>query len=320
MFTFASNLESNRGIGTSYQRLVHILEMIRFSHTLFALPFALLAALMAWGISAEEQGQPAWRWTELIGILWCMTTARSAAMAFNRLVDRKSDANNPRTQSRHLPAGVLSVRSVWIFTILNSLAFILGTLFFLPNWLPLAFSIPVLAFLLGYSLTKRFTRWTHLWLGAALMLAPISAWIAIRGEVLIEHPADILPAICLGLAVLFWVAGFDIFYSCQDAEFDQQAGLRSVPSTFGVKKALWIAAGCHLLMLVCLLLLPLVYPLFGWVYFVGVLSIGCLLFYEHSLVKANDLTRVNIAFFNVNIMISLGLLVLGITDLWVHSI
>src|SRR5436190_15810911 len=200
----------------------HILEMIRFSHTLFALPFALLAGIMAWTtpITTTHSAAP-FRWQDLAGILLCMVAARSAAMAFNRLADRTIDAENPRTKMRHLPAGILSVGSVLVFTLISSLLFIAGTLLFLPNRLPLILSLPVLLFLLAYSYTKRFTVLAHFWLGAALMLAPVSVWIALRCEVLAYDPADILPAVLLGLAVLTWVAGFDIVYACQDVDFDR---------------------------------------------------------------------------------------------------
>ncbi len=167
-----------------FRRVCYILEMIRFSHTLFALPFALLAAVMAWSRSAHETPPVAWRWVELGGILWCMVAARSAAMAFNRLVDARLDAENPRTKNRHLPAGLLSRGSVVVFALATSMAFVAGTLLFLPNRLPLYLALPVLALLLGYSFAKRFTTLAHFWLGLALMLAPVSAWIAIRRSVL----------------------------------------------------------------------------------------------------------------------------------------
>ena len=198
------------------RRLRHILEMIRFSHTLFALPFALLAAVMAWSRSARQKPPVAWRWNELVGILICMVAARSAAMAFNRLADQQIDAQNPRTAARHLPSGILSRASVAVFALLCSALFVAGTLLFLPNRLPLLLSLPVLLFLLGYSYAKRFTALAHFWLGAALMLAPVCAWIAIRGQAVMQSPADLLPAVVLGGAVLLWVAGFDMIYACQD--------------------------------------------------------------------------------------------------------
>ncbi len=299
------------------QTLRHILEMIRFSHTVFALPFALLAALMAWTTPTPAGPPPAFRWQHLLGILVCMVAARSAAMAFNRLADRRIDAENPRTKSRHLPAGLLSAGSVVLFTLLTSLAFVAGTLLFLPNVLPLYLSVPVLLFLLGYSFAKRFTSLAHFWLGVALMLAPVSAWIAIRGEVLLSHPLDLLPALLLGAAVLAWVAGFDVIYACQDADFDRQAKLRSIPATLGVPGALRLAAVCHLVTILLLAALPWLCPQvpLGWIYGIGVAVVAALLAYEHLLVRPNDLTRVNIAFFNINAIISLGLLVVGAIDL-----
>ncbi len=301
-----------------FRTIRHLLEMIRFSHTLFALPFALLAAIMAWTTPANGDGPPPFRWQHLLGILICMVGARSAAMAFNRLADRRIDGENPRTKMRHLPAGTLSLASVIAFTLASSLIFIAGTLLFLPNWLPLALAVPVLLFLMGYSYAKRFTSLAHFWLGTALMLAPVSAWIAIRGEVLLASPADIVPALMLGAAVLAWVSGFDIIYACQDADFDRQAKLRSVPATLGVAGALRLAAACHLATLVLLAALPFVCPQvsLGWIYGAGVAAVAMLLVYEHALVRPSDLTRVNAAFFNVNVIISIGLLVVGAIDLW----
>ena len=292
--------------------LRHLLSLVRFSHTLFALPFALLAACMAWAIS--EPGR--WRWQELVGILLAMVTARSAAMAFNRLVDRHLDGANPRTVGRHLPAGLLSVQIVWLFAIGCSLLFIAATLLFLPNRLPLYLALPVLAFLFAYSYTKRVTSWAHIWLGVALALSPLAAWIAIRGAVVLAQPADLLPAAVLAAAVMTWVAGFDILYACQDVEFDRQANLHSIPVRWGVVGALRLAAVCHLGTVICLALLPVVYPLFGGLFVLGVVGTGGLLIYEHALVRPDDLQRVNIAFFHVNAIISLGLFVIGGLDLW----
>jgi len=296
-------------------RIRLMLELIRFSHTLFALPFALLAAAMAW--SENRHGSPPvpWRWTGLLGILLCMAMARSAAMAFNRLADAGIDGDNPRTSGRHLPAGLLSRASVIVFAIACSAAFVAATLLFLPNRLPLYLSLPVLAFLLGYSFTKRFTALSHFWLGAALMLAPLSAWIAIRGEVVQQNIADLLPAVVLGGAVLLWVAGFDMIYACQDVDFDRRQGLKSVPVRLGVKGALRLAAVCHAGTLALLCLLPIVYNRFGPLYWAGLAAVAVLLIYEHSLVRPDDLTRVNKAFFNVNAVISLGLLAVGVIDL-----
>jgi len=292
-------------------RLRHLLELIRFSHTLFALPFALLAAVMAWAANARSTPPIAFRWQDLAGILVCMVFARSAAMAFNRLADRRLDAANPRTQGRHLPAGILNVGTVAAFLALCSLGFVAGTLLFLPrNPIPVAASLPVLVFLFGYSFAKRFTLLSHFWLGAALMLAPLAAWIALR-------PAAAWAPLVLGAAVLLWVAGFDIIYACMDFEFDRRMRLHSIPARFGLSRALRIAAACHLGMVVLLLILPLAYAAFGWIYYAGVAAIGLLLAYEHWIVRPDDLTRVNHAFFGVNVVVSLGLLAVGTLDVLV---
>jgi 4-hydroxybenzoate polyprenyltransferase len=298
-----------------------ILEMIRFSHTVFALPFALLAGVMAWLVPAANGQTVAFRYRDLLGIVVCMVCARSAAMAFNRMADRRIDAENPRTQRRHLPAGALTLRSVMVFTLLAAGGFVASTLLFLPNILPLVLSVPVLLFLMGYSYAKRFTALAHFWLGVALMLAPIAAWIAVRGHLVLDNPLDLLPAWVLGLAVLMWVAGFDIIYACQDVDFDTHARLHSVPVHLGVPRALRVAAGCHLAMIVALATLPFTYlaggPVLGlgWIYWTGVTAVGLLLFYEHAIVRPDDLTRVNIAFFHVNAIVSIGLFLIVSLDL-----
>jgi 4-hydroxybenzoate polyprenyltransferase len=284
-------------------RLRDYLELVRFSHTLFALPFALLGAALA---AHRSDGWHS-RMQDWIGILLCMATARSAAMAFNRLVDRHYDARNPRTAGRHIPTGRLSASAVALFTILCSAGFVAATVLFLPNRWPLYLSIPALVWLLGYSYTKRFTSLSHFWLGVSLCLAPIAAWIALRGDIA-------WPPVLLALAVLLWVAGFDIIYACQDIDFDRANGLRSVPEVLGIKGALRVAAGCHALMLMPLVALGVVYPL-GPIYFAGIAAVAVLLTCEHVLVRPTDLTRLNVAFFQVNIVISLGLLAVGMADL-----
>jgi 4-hydroxybenzoate polyprenyltransferase len=286
--------------------------MIRFSHTVFALPFALLAAVMAWTTEPSVD----WRWLDLVGIVLCMVTARSAAMAFNRIVDRRIDAENPRTAERHLPSGQLSVASVVAFAAVCSTLFVAATFLFLPhNPLPIYLSVPVLLILLGYSYSKRFTSLAHFWLGAALMLAPICAWIAIRGNIFLESPTDILPAVILGGAVMMWVAGFDMIYACMDVEFDRVANLKSVPSRFGVIGALRLSAACHLATIGLLIALAFVFPSLGWIYWCGVALIALLLIYEHAIVRPDDLTRAGVAFFNVNAVISIGLFFVGTIDL-----
>jgi 4-hydroxybenzoate polyprenyltransferase len=290
---------------TLTRKLADLLGMIRFSHTLFALPFALLGAALA------ARGHDGWhgRMRDWVGILLCMVFARSAAMAFNRLVDRKIDAQNPRTAMRHLPAGLLSVPAVAAFWAVCVAGFVASTLLFLPNRWPLILAVPVLAWLCGYSYAKRFTSLAHAWLGSALALAPVAAWIALRGDVA-------WPPVLLGLGVLFWVSGFDVIYACQDVDFDQSAGLHSLPGRVGVTNALRLAAASHAVMVGCLVGLGLAMPL-GWVYFLGVGLIAALLVYEHALVRPDDLSRVNVAFFHVNIIISLGLLAFGVLDLLV---
>ncbi len=289
-------------IAAGFAQFRRFLELIRFSHTVFALPFALLSAVLAWRTVD-------FRWRDLAGILLCMVFARSASMAFNRIADRRIDAQNPRTARRHLPAGLLSLRAVVLFTIACAAGFIASTLLFLPNRLPLMLSVPVLAFLCGYSYAKRWTPLAHYWLGAALMLSPIAAWIAIAGDIA-------WPPVFLGLAVFFWVGGFDIIYACQDVDFDRLQRLSSVPASFGVPRALRIASLSHLLTVACLLGLWSTAHL-GALFLVSVIAVALLLAYEHWLVRPDDLTRVNVAFFNVNAIISLGLFVVGLLDVWI---
>jgi 4-hydroxybenzoate polyprenyltransferase len=287
---------------TAFVRIRRFLELIRFSHTIFALPFALLSAVLAW--RAVE-----FRWRDLVGILLCMVFARSASMAFNRIADRRIDAQNPRTAGRHLPAGLLSLRVVVLFTAVCAAGFVASTLLFLPNRLPLILALPVLAFLLGYSYAKRFTALAHYWLGAALMLSPIAAWIAVTGTIA-------WPPVLLGLAVFFWVGGFDIIYACQDVDFDRSHRLSSVPARFGVARALHVATFSHLLTVACLAGLWWDAQL-GPLFLVSVIAVGLLLAYEHWLVRPDDLTRINVAFFNVNAVVSLGLFVVGVLDVWI---
>lgn len=286
-----------------FHRVRLLLELIRFSHTVFALPFAMLAAVMAWRGGAPFRGQ------DLLGIVLCMVFARSTAMAFNRLVDRRLDAANPRTAGRHLPAGLVSVAVVALFALVCAAGFVASTLLFLPNRWPLHLSLPVLAFVCGYSLTKRYTMLAHFWLGASLMLAPVATWIALRGELA-------WPPLVLGGAVMLWVAGFDIIYACQDVEIDSRLGLHSIPARLGVKGALRLAALCHLGMVGLLFALPAVYPPLGWLYTTGIVAVAVLLAYEHWLVRPDDLTRVNVAFFNINAVVSIGLFVVAAADLW----
>ena len=289
------------------RRLGQLLEMIRFSHTLFALPFALLSATLAW------RSKQVFSWLELLGILLCMVFARSAAMAFNRLADRHLDAANPRTAGRHLPSGQLTPGVVAIFTILCALGFVASTALFLlaepANPWPLVLAVPVLVFVGAYSFTKRFTVLAHFWLGTSLLLAPLAAWIAVRGL------QDLAAPLVLGLAVCFWVAGFDIIYACQDVEFDRRARLASIPARLGVAASLRVALVCHVVMLGLLLALYFAAgPYLGMIYLIGVAAVAVLLVYEHVLLRPTDLTRVNQAFFQINAIISVGLLVVVLID------
>jgi 4-hydroxybenzoate polyprenyltransferase len=238
-------------------------------------------------------------------------------MAFNRLADRHMDAQNPRTATRHLPAGTLSIVTVWAFTLACCGGFIASTLLFLsrepPNPWPLYLCGPLLLFILTYSLAKRFTSLAHFWLGTCLMLAPIAAWIAVRGLVEMTVP------FMLGSAVAFWVAGFDILYACQDVDFDKRVGLHSIPARYGIRASLRIAAGCHAIMLGLLVGLYFASPHLGTIYLSGLGLVGLLLVYEHSLVRPDDLSRVNRAFFHVNGVIGVGLLLLVLVQLAVKS-
>ncbi len=312
------------------------LELIRFSHTIFALPFAFLAAIMAWYVNFHPEIAKAptvpFRWIDLLGVLLCMIFARSTAMAFNRIADRKMDAFNPRTAGRHLPAGLVSLKTAVFFTVVCALLFIASTALFLPyNPLPLLASVPLLLFLMGYSCAKRFTNYVHFWLGVSLMLAPIAAWAAIRGEVWIFYllqflrtssfpmiPTAEFSAVILACAVCFWSAGFDIIYATMDADFDKNFGIYSIPGRFGVKNALRAAAVCHFFVPIPLAALYFVFPPFKTLWAVGVAAIAALLFYEHYVVDVHDPKRVNIAFFNVNSVISVTLLGVGAVEILLH--
>ena len=276
-----------------YNRIVPLLhnlrvtlEMIKWEHSVFALPFALCGAMLAAG------GWPTAH--QLLWIVVAMVAARSAAMAFNRLADAAIDSANPRTRTRALPAGHLSPAFVAIFVIVSSGVFVLAASQL--NRLSLWLSPVALAVLLLYSYTKRFTRWSHLVLGLALGIAPSAAWIAVRGSL---DPRMLL----LTAAVTFWVAGFDVLYACQDFEFDREAGLHSVPRYFGVSGALWVARLFHLVMIALLVALLIAFGL-GSIAGAGLVVVILLLLYEHSLVKVNDLSKLNAAFFTMNGVIS----------------
>ncbi len=269
------------------KRLRLTLDMIRFEHSVFALPFALTGALLAF---RENRFVTEGIGRTLFWIVVAMVGARSAAMAFNRLVDAEIDGRNPRTKSRHLPAGLLSRTFCWGFTVASAV------LLFVAAWQlnPLCFRLaPVaLAIVLGYSFTKRFTQFSHVVLGFALGVAPAAAWIAVRGSL----DARIL---WLTAAVTCWTAGFDVIYSCQDYEFDRDSTLHSIPKAMGIGAALVVARLLHVLMIVSLIFLIIQLHL-GWLAGVGVVAVITLLVYEHLLVRADDLSRVNAAFFTMN--------------------
>ena len=276
------------------------LEMIKWEHSVFALPFALAGAMLAAG------GLPSWR--QLGWILVAMVAARSAAMAFNRLVDHTLDASNPRTRGRALPSGLLSRQFVAGFVVLSCAVFVFAAAEL--NRLALLLSPLTLAILLLYSYTKRFTRWSHLVLGFADGISAPAGWIAVRGS--LDWRIVILAA-----AVTFWVGGFDVLYACQDFDFDREAGLHSIPRFIGIRRALWVARGFHLLMIG--LLLWLVFALrLGPLAFLGVAIVGALLAYEHSLVSHENLSRLNAAFFTMNGVISVVYFLFIAADLLVR--
>jgi len=273
------------------------LEMIKWEHSIFALPFALCGAMLAAG------GLPTAH--QLIWIIVAMVAARSAAMAFNRLADASIDAANPRTSARALPAGHLSPVFVATFIVISSAIFVVAAAQL--NRLALWLSPVALAVLLLYSYTKRFTRWSHLVLGFALGIAPSAAWIAVRGSL---DPRILL----LTAAVTFWVGGFDVLYACQDFDFDRQTGLHSIPRHLGILRALWVARAFHAIMLALLIALLWSFGL-GKLAIVGVAVVAALLAYEHSLVSPDDLSRLNAAFFTMNGVISVLFFVFMAGDL-----
>ncbi len=300
---------SDRGMLSSVQTWG---AMIKFSHTIFALPFAILATFLA-GRQIEPSGMPTWQHVILIVI--CMFGARSVAMTFNRIVDAQIDARNPRTAGRPLPAGHLSMRSAYIFLGACSALFVAGCMGFYKlfgNSWPAILSLPVLLYLCGYSYTKRFTKWSHVYLGTAIGFSPVAAWLAIDPDSLGWS------AVMMWGAVTLWIAGFDVIYACQDIDVDRREGLFSIPSRLGAGTALWIARLFHLLVVVLLICLSMTAAL-GWVYLLGVGLVAILLLVENSLVKPHDFSKVNLAFFTVNGIVSVLLAVLGVTDVLIGA-
>jgi 4-hydroxybenzoate polyprenyltransferase len=274
------------------RKLRTTLEMVKIEHTLFALPFAFLGAVLA------AHGLPTVR--QIIWITMAMVGARSTAMAFNRIADREYDAANPRTRGRAIPAGALSVGFARAFTIVSAALFFLAAA--MLNRLTLMLAPVALASILLYSYTKRWTLFSHLVLGWCLSIAPTGAWIAVRGA--IDSPVPLL----LSTVVLLWTAGFDVLYACQDYDFDRRAGLRSIPERFGIARALWLSRMFHAEAFATLVALYLITGL-GALALAGVIATGALLIYQHTLVRADDLGRLNAAFFTTNAFVSVILFV-----------
>ncbi len=282
-------------------------EMIKLSHSVFALPFALIATFLA-GRNIDSLHRP--YAVQLLLIVVCMVAARCVAMTFNRIADAAIDARNPRTAQRPLPAGKLTARAAGIFLAAAAALFLAACGAF--QWLfenpwPIRLALPLLIYLCGYSYTKRFTQWSHFYLGSAIGLAPLAAWLAV-------HPQSIgWPALVLSAAVTLWIAGFDVIYACQDIDCDRRDGLFSLPARFGVRNALRIARLCHVSVVLLLIALAPLAPL-GWLYLAGVAVVAVLLGIENSLVKPGNLSKVNLAFFTVNGIVSVVLGILAVLD------
>ncbi len=282
-------------------KLAIIFSDIKIQHTVFALPFAVMSAFLAAGGMPEIE--------KLLWIIVCMVGARSAAMAFNRIVDARFDKENPRTRDRALPSGKINVGNYAVFLVASSALFIFSA--WMLNSLAFYLSPVALVIVFFYSLTKRFTAFSHFWLGLAISIAPVGAWVAIREEISFT-------SLLLGAAVICWLIGFDILYACLDIEADRANRLHSIPERFGIETALKMAFASHAVMVVFLLVLLEPTVLLGWVYLAGVVLVAGLLVYEHSLIKKDDLSKVNMAFFNVNGIISIGLMIFVIVDcVWV---
>mgnify|MGYP001382699284 CR=1 FL=1 len=285
--------------GAVWTKVGTLLEMIKFSHTIFAFPFALMGATLA----ALASGQPPSA-AQVGWICLAMVGARTAAMGLNRIIDARIDAQNPRTANRPLPAGKVSLLEAWLMvTIATGLLLLAAGML---NPLCLALTPVAMGFFVLYAYCKRFTALAHVVLGLCLAAAPVGAWIALRGDLG-------WPVLVLGAAVLMWVTGFDVFYALQDVDFDQAEGLHSIPARLGVKPAILLGKLLHGVMIALLLLLPLGLPL-GWLYYAGVAVISALIAYEHQLVRADDLSKLNAAFFNMNGYISVTIFAFTLAD------
>ncbi len=293
-------MQAGTYLGRVWRRVHLVLEAIKFEHTIFALPFALMGLIYA------ANGMPSAR---VLGwILVAMVGARTAAMAFNRIADRDIDALNPRTRNRALPAGLLTVRQMTTLMAIAIVAFVYAA--WQLNWLCFWLSPVALVIILGYSYSKRFTPLSHFWLGLSLGIAPSATWIAVRGTL------ELTPML-LTLAVAFWVAGFDILYSLQDYEFDKQYGLRSLPETLGKARAIAISRLSHLICILFFITAGVALKA-GWLYYAGVGFAALMLAYEQSLVSPNDLSKLDVAFFTLNGYVSIGLFVFSLFDRWLR--
>ncbi|MGH7846262.1 MAG: UbiA-like polyprenyltransferase [Candidatus Binatia bacterium] len=289
-----------------FQRLYLYGKLIRFSHTVFALPFALAAVVLAWPSHPVDL-------RTLIWILVAMVGARSAAMSFNRLVDRKFDALNPRTRGWELPQGKIKVWEATLLTVLASILFVCAA--YQLNWICFVLSPVALAIVFFYSLTKRFTWASHLFLGLALSLAPSGAWLAIIG--IPNHPAELQIPLFLGLAMLFWLSGFDVLYSLQDYDFDRAQRLHSIPARFGIVQSLRLSSLFHFLTVLFLFLVGISAGL-GTIYWAGLVLVSAILLWEHRLVRPNDLSYINRAFFDFNAYVSIGYFLTTLGDVFLR--
>ena len=284
--------------GSPFRKLRVILEMIKFEHTIFALPFALISMLVAAHTLHPDRPGIHIAPYQLLWILVAMVGARSAAMTFNRIADARIDAENPRTASRAIPKGLVSIGSAWVFTIVSAALLVLAA--YMLNPLAFALSPVALAVVLSYSYAKRFTSFSHLWLGLCLGIAPVGAWIAITGK--IEFPSLVLSA-----AVMLWTAGFDIIYSLQDLDFDRRFGLFSLPARIGAARALLVSRLLHVCMIGLLVWFGMLTGM-GRVYYIGIVHVTALLIFEQRMVSAKNLSRINAAFFTMNGFVSIALL------------
>ena len=282
-------------------------SLVRFSHTVFALPFAFASLVLAWPSHPITLRTVLW-------ILVAMVGARTAAMGFNRLADRRFDALNPRTQDWELPKGTVKPWEAGLLTVVASIIFVFAA--YQLNWTCFMLSPVALAIIFFYSLTKRFTWASHLFLGVALSLAPIGAWLAVAGWP-IDLQELVIP-LCLGLAVVFWLAGFDIIYSLQDREFDRAHGLHSIPVKFGVTWALRLSSFFHICTIVFLILVGVAANL-GIIYWIGCLAVSLILLWEHRIVRPDDLSRINRAFFDFNAYVSIGYFLITLADVLISG-